>query len=75
MIYIFIPIFLLAAFVLFSQWQAHTPPILGSDGQTLPNSIASLEKVKLGGVDQWLILRGQDINKPVLLFLSGGPGE
>ena len=74
MTYILIPILLLIAFVLYSQWRAHTPPILGSDGQPLPNSIASLEKVKLGGVDQWLILRGQDINKPVLLFLSGGPG-
>ena len=74
MIYILIPILLLVAFVLFSQWRAHTPSILGSDGQPLPNSIASLEKVKLGGVDQWLILRGQDVNKPVLLFLSGGPG-
>lgn len=74
MTYFFIPLILLAAFVLFSQWNAHTPPILGSDGQSLPNSIASLEKIKLGGVNQWLILRGQDIDKPVLLFLSGGPG-
>ena len=74
MIYILIPILLLVAFALFSQWRAHTPPILGSAGQPLPNSIASLEKVKLGGVNQWLILRGHDVNKPVLLFLSGGPG-
>lgn len=67
-------VILLAAFVLFSQWTARTPAINGADGQPLPGSIASLEKVKLGGVDQWLILRGQDVNKPVLLFLSGGPG-
>lgn len=64
----------LAIFVLASQWMAHTPPILAEDGKPLPNSIASLEKIKLGGEDQWLIVRGEDVNKPVLLFLSGGPG-
>ncbi len=74
MIYLLIPVFLLVAYVLYSQWTAHTPAILGADGKPLPGSIASLEKIKLGGVDQWLILRGYDVNKPVLLFLSGGPG-
>lgn len=73
MIFLLIPV-LLVAFVLYSQWTAHTPAILGADGQPLPGSIASLEKVNLGGVDQWLIIRGHDVNKPVLLFLSGGPG-
>ena len=67
-------IVLLAVFVAVSQWVAHTPPILGEDGKPLPNSIASMEKIKLGGVDQWLIIRGEDVNKPVLLLLSGGPG-
>ena len=65
---------LLVAIVAASQWLAHTPPILGADGAPLPNSIASLERVRLGGVDQWLIVRGEDVDKPVLLFLSGGPG-
>ncbi|HAE60479.1 MAG TPA: alpha/beta hydrolase [Anaerolineae bacterium] len=74
MIFLLIPILLLVGFVLVSQWTAHTPAILGADGQPLSGSIASLEKIKLGGVDQWLIIRGYDVNKPVLLFLSGGPG-
>lgn len=74
MTFLLVPILLLAAFVAYSQWAAHTPAIVGADGKPLPNGIASLEKVKLGGVEQWLILRGQDVNKPVLLFLSGGPG-
>ncbi len=65
---------LLAVIVLASQWMAYTPPITGEDGKPLTNSIASLEKVNLGGVDQWLIIRGQNVDKPVLLFLSGGPG-
>ena len=68
-------IILLTVIVAASQWMAYTPPILGEDGKPLPNSIASLEKVRLGGVDQWLIIRGQNVNKPVLLFLSGGPGS
>ena len=44
MIYILIPILLLVGFVLVTQWRAHTPPILGSGGQPLPNSIASWRK-------------------------------
>lgn len=67
-------VLLLAVIVGASQWLAHTPPILSEDGKPLHNSIASLERVRLGGVDQWLIIRGQDVDKPVLLFLSGGPG-
>lgn len=74
LIFLLTIIALLIVFVGASQWTAHTPPILGADGKPLPGSIASLEKVRLGGVDQWLIIRGQDVNKPVLLFLSGGPG-
>lgn len=74
MLFFVMIVVLLAAFLLGSQWAAHTPAILGTDGKPLPGSIAALEKVKLGGVDQWLIMRGNDITKPVLLFLSGGPG-
>jgi len=65
---------LLVSFLVASQWAARTPLILGADGKPLPGSIARMEKVRLGGVDQWLIIRGQDETKPVLLFLSGGPG-
>ena len=74
MISILTIVFVLSVFLAISQWIAHTPPILGEDGKPLPNSIASLEKITLGGEDQWLIIRGEDVNKPVLLFLSGGPG-
>jgi len=54
---------------------ASTPPILGTNGKPLAGSIASLEKVRLGGHDQWIMLRGHSIDKPVLLYLSGGPGQ
>lgn len=74
MIFLLVIIALFAMIVFGSQWSANTPAITDTAGKPLPGSIATLEKIKLGGVDQWLIIRGHDVNKPVLLFLSGGPG-
>jgi pimeloyl-ACP methyl ester carboxylesterase len=37
-------------------------------------AIVSLEKMKLGGIDQWISLRGRDIGNPILVYLHGGPG-
>lgn len=41
---------------------------------TSPTGIDALEKVSLGGVEQWIQIRGHDRGKPILLFLHGGPG-
>ena len=60
--------------VLASQFFATTPPIVDANGQPLPGSIATLEKVNLNGSQQWVSIRGKDATKPVLLFLAGGPG-
>jgi hypothetical protein len=39
-----------------------------------PNGIDEAMYVKIGGIDQWIQIRGQDRNNPVLLCLHGGPG-
>jgi pimeloyl-ACP methyl ester carboxylesterase len=54
---------------------ASTPPVLGADGQPVPGSIAELTTVELGGQEQAISIRGADPDKPVLLYLSGGPGQ
>ncbi len=60
--------------VISSQKFADTPRITTTDGQSLPGSIASLEKVNLNGSQQWVSIRGNDTKNPILLFLAGGPG-
>jgi pimeloyl-ACP methyl ester carboxylesterase len=54
---------------------AYTPAISGPDGRPLPGSVAALEKLEIGGMDQWILIRGADSAKPVLLRLHGGPGS
>ena len=39
-----------------------------------PNGIERLEAIRIGGIEQWVSIRGTDKRNPVLLFLHGGPG-
>src|SRR5258705_743680 len=39
-----------------------------------PNGVERLEKVRIGGIDQWVSVRGTDRRNPVLLHIHGGPG-
>ncbi|WP_141434436.1 alpha/beta fold hydrolase [Bacillus sp. 03113] len=41
----------------------------------ITNSIVEGSYVKIGGIDQWITIRGEDRNNPVLLFIHGGPGS
>ncbi len=53
---------------------AYTPPIVDAQGNHVAGSIARLETVRLGGAEQWILLRGWDTHNPVLLILPGSPG-
>jgi pimeloyl-ACP methyl ester carboxylesterase len=56
---------------------AVTAAVVIRPGFTFPilrdGSVASLEQVALNGASQWILIRGQR-DKPIVLFLHGGPG-
>ena len=39
-----------------------------------PDGIDTLESVSIGGIDQWIEIRGESVKNPILLFVHGGPG-
>lgn len=39
-----------------------------------PEGIERHEKVRIGGIDQWVSIRGMDERNPILLMIHGGPG-
>ncbi len=57
-----------------SQKICFTPSILDSNGNVLEGSIAELKQIDINGSKQWITIRGNSTNKPILLFLAGGPG-
>ena len=52
----------------------NTPPFRGPNGKILPDSIAEIRYLHLGGLDQWVMIRGESLANPPLIFLHGGPG-
>lgn len=51
-----------------------TRPFTDAEGRVLPGSVATMEKVRLGGIDQAVWFRGRDVRAPALVLLHGGPG-
>lgn len=51
-----------------SAWNAQALAI------TAPPGIDEARYVRIGGIDQWIQIHGQDLDNPVILFLHGGPG-
>ena len=51
-----------------------TPPFRGRNGEILPGSVAEINYLRLGGLDQWVMIRGESLANPPLILLHGGPG-
>lgn len=39
------------------------------------NAISELISTEIGGLEQWVLIRGEDQSNPILLWLHGGPGS
>src|SRR5699024_3956320 len=43
--------------------------------KTYPGGIYRAEYVEIGGIQQWVTVRGKKMGNPILLFVHGGPGS
>ena len=49
-------------------------PRIRTGGKAGPGGVTKLERIRIGGSDQWILERSEDVRNPVVLFLHGGPG-
>ena len=54
---------------------ASVSPVTGPNGSPITGSIAELQQLTVGDNQQWLEIRGASEDLPVLLYVSGGPGQ
>lgn len=73
---VLIAIVLILIMIVWRQFRPiYTPKIVDKTGTPLPNSISLLEEAPIGNMQQWVQIRGNDAENPVLLWLHGGPGS
>jgi len=66
---VYLIIIFLVGLIAWLSFSYSRPPLKAENG------INTLEKQNLGGVDQWVSIRGENRDAPMLLFIHGGPGS
>jgi pimeloyl-ACP methyl ester carboxylesterase len=64
---IFLSILIVLVFIWWI-WPERTSGIKGN------NAVATIDYIRIGGLEQSILIRSHDTNNPILLFLHGGPG-
>ena len=59
----------------FVQLSAGSILLLAGRADAAPAAIDETGFQKIGGIDQWIAIQGDDIANPAVLYLHGGPGE
>ncbi len=67
-------LFLCSVYVLLQLSISNTSMKL-DDNIVINNKIDEEKYVSIGGIEQWITIKGDDMSKPVILFLHGGPGS
>jgi proline iminopeptidase len=65
----------LVALAIWIAMPPSVPAVVDASGNEIPGSIAELSSVNLGGNEQWIEIRAASQENPVLLYISGGPGQ
>ncbi|RUL55625.1 alpha/beta fold hydrolase [Lysinibacillus antri] len=53
----------------------YMPAFKDKSGNKVSGAISKMEKLTLGGINQWITISGRSDDLPILLFLHGGPGS
>jgi pimeloyl-ACP methyl ester carboxylesterase len=57
------------------NWSGRTQPFRDAEGRVIAGSVAEASAWRIGGADQWVMIRGRSVENPLLVILHGGPGS
>jgi pimeloyl-ACP methyl ester carboxylesterase len=66
---------ILVGIVLPCQARPDSRAVIAAAQAVAPGGIQELRSVEIGGIPQWISIRGSDRANPMLLFVHGGPGS